>query len=117
MKTNCSFIKAENGPIRVLKASKYPSELPVPKYIRQNRLLETWREKIWRCENKHLLLLEPQYRELVSKTVFSMEAIGLHGMVANFLLGLMFGWMLNGNVSKLQELIVALFNGEVFLDR
>jgi hypothetical protein len=100
---------------RVLKNGKQPSLLPIPEIVRQRRSVEKWRERIWRVRHKYVVLLHPQYRDLMRKIACSMEKTDLHQMVIHLRVGLFLTWFLTGSIGKMEELILEIIRGRVFL--
>jgi hypothetical protein len=116
MRTNIGILtKTENAPVKLLRAQQHEPMLPIPSNIRQSKRVEKWRERIWQARNKWFVLLGPQYRELVRKITFSCEQAGLPGLVPHLRMGLFFAWFVTGNLRKLEDFIVAVFDGQVFL--
>lgn len=115
MRTKGILTTTENAPVKLLRVQQHESMLPIPSNIRQSELLEKWRERIWQARNKCFVLLGPQYRGLVSKITFSCEQAGLPGMIPHLRMGLFFAWFVTGNLRKMEDFIVAVFNGQVFL--
>jgi hypothetical protein len=100
---------------RVLKDRKQRALLPLPAVVRQKRSLEKWRQRIWGVRHKYLVLLHPQYRDLMRKIVCSTKKADLHRMVIHLRLGLYLTWCLTGSIGKVEELILEIFRGRVFL--
>ncbi len=77
--------------------------------------MDYWHDRLWQSRHKFLVLLGPQYRELIRKMIFSMENAELHEMVPHLMMGTFGIWFFTGSVEKMQEFIVEVFNGKVFL--
>jgi len=107
--------KTENAPVKLLRAHMHPPELPIPSNIRQRERMDYWRDRIWQVRNKWFVLLGPQYRELVRKICFSCDRAGLPEMISHLRVGLCFLWFMTGNIRKMEDFVVAVFNGRVFL--
>jgi hypothetical protein len=91
---------------RVLRAEKQPLRLPMPTSVRQRRTAEQWRDRIWQVRRKFLLLLHPQYRELMRKMTFSMNRAEMPHMVVNLKLGVFFIWCFTSSVQKMEEFVL-----------
>ncbi len=102
-------------PPRVIKKRPQALSLPTPAAVRNRAALDYWRDRLWRSRHKFLVLLGPQYRELMRKIIFSMEKAELPGMVPHLMMGTFAIWFFTGSVQKMEEFIVAVFNGKVFL--
>ena len=92
---------------RLLKGKTQPAKLPMPASVRQRRATDQWRDKIWQVRHKYLLLLHPQYRELMRKTLFSIDKANLHHLADSFLMGLFTIWCFTGSVPKMEDFILA----------
>jgi hypothetical protein len=107
--------KVSGAPARVLKRGTPPTMLPVPAAVRQRLKMEAWREKFWRSRHKYLILLDPQYREIMRKSAWSMEKAGFPEMCVHFQRGLLCIWFFTGSIEKMVRFIRAVSGGRVFL--
>ncbi len=89
--------------------------LPCPAVVWQRRRVELWRDRLWQAHYKYMVLPGPQYRDLFRKLALSMDKAGLPGMAVQLQCALFCIWFFTGSVQKMEDLIVALINGRVFL--
>jgi hypothetical protein len=102
-------------PPKAMKCGKRALMLPIPAAVRQRRKLELWRDRIWQSRRKFIVLLDPQSRELVRKIGFTMDKARLSWMVDHLHVGLFSIWFFTGSVQKMEELILGIIKGRVFL--
>ena len=86
-----------------------------PEALRPEQQLEAWRDRIWQVRHKFLTLLHPQFRDMTRKLIWSMDQAGLRDMPGRLLSGLLFAWLSQGTTQKMEDFLVALLRGEVFL--
>jgi hypothetical protein len=101
--------------VKLLIVHKHPPELPIPSHIRQHDRIDYWRDRIWRVRNEWFVLLGPQFRELVRRICFGCNRAGNPEMVSHLRVGLFFLWFMTGNIKKMEDFVVAIFSGGVFL--
>jgi len=92
-----------------------PAKLPVPTKVRQKRIMDEWRQKVWQAEHKYFMVLDPIYRELIRKCFFSMDMAGRPEMQCRFQRAIFQLWLCRGSVAKLNEFIESVFNGRIFV--